>query len=82
MQCLKKKIITINNNAMAIQDEMYKAIEKEIDQTVESGTEKVSVNFEKAKEVAKMLTDLSTSAGDAEALTNQYIANIKNICNS
>ncbi len=82
MQCLKKKIITINNNAMAIQDEMYKAIEKEINQTVESGTEKVSVNFEKAKEVAKMLTDLSTSAGDADALTNQYIANIKNICNS
>jgi hypothetical protein len=60
---------------MAIQDEMYKAIEKEIDQTVESGTEKVSVNFEKAKEVAKMLTDLSTSVGDADALTNQYIAN-------
>ena len=82
MQCLKKKIITINNNAMAIQDEVYKAIEKEINQTVESGTEKVSVNFEKAKEVAKMLTDLSTSAGDADALTNQYIANIKNICNS
>ena len=82
MQCLKKKTITINNNAMAIQDEMYKAIEKEINQTVESGTEKVSVNFEKAKEVAKMLTDLSTSAGDADALTNQYIANIKNICNS
>lgn len=82
MQCLKKKIITINNNTMAIQDEMYKAIEKEIDQTVESGTEKVTVNFEKAKEVAKMLTDLSTSAGDADALTNQYIANIKNICNS
>ena len=27
---------------MAIQDEMYKAIEKEINQTVESGTEKVS----------------------------------------
>ena len=82
MRCLKKKIITINNNTMAIQDEMYKAIEKEIDQTVESGTEKVSVNFEKAKEVAKMLTDLSTSVGDADALTNQYIANIKNICNS
>ena len=40
------------------------------------------VNFEKAKEVAKMLTDLSTSVGDADALTNQYIANIKNICNS
>lgn len=75
MQCLKKKIITINNDTMAIQDEMYKAIEKEIDQTVESGTEKVSVNFEKAKEVAKMLTDLSTSVGDADALTNQYITN-------
>lgn len=67
---------------MAIQDEMYKAIEREIDQTVESGTEKVIVDLEKAKEVAKMLTDLSTSTGDADALTNQYIANIKNICNS
>lgn len=67
---------------MAIQDEMYKAIEKEINQTVESGAEKVAVNFEKAKEVAKMLTDLSTSVGDADALTNQYIASIKNICNS
>ena len=67
---------------MAIQDEMYKAIEKEINQTVESGAEKVTINFEKAKEVAKILTDLSTSVGDADALTNQYIANIKNICNS
>lgn len=67
---------------MAIQDEMYKAIEKEIDQTVESGSEKVVVNLRKAKEAAKMLTDLSVSTGDADALTNQYIANIKNICNS
>ena len=33
---------------MAIQDEMYKAIEKEINQTVEAGTEKITVNFEKA----------------------------------
>lgn len=67
---------------MAIQDEMYKAIEKEIDQTIESGNEKITVDFEKAKEVAKMLTDLSTNTADADALTNQYIANIKNICNN
>lgn len=67
---------------MAIKDEMYKAIEKEINQTVEVGAEKVTINFEKAKEVARMLTDLSTDIGDADALTNQYIANIKNICNS
>lgn len=67
---------------MAIQDEMYKAIEKEINQTVESDSEKVVVNLGKAKEVAKMLTDLSTSTRDADALTNQYIATIKNICNS
>ena len=67
---------------MAIQDEMYKAIEKEINQTVEAGMEKITVNFEKAKEVAKMLTDLSTNVGDADTLTNQYIANIKNIRNS
>lgn len=66
---------------MAIQDEMYKAIEKEIDQTIESGIEKRTVNLKRAKEVAKMLTDLSTNSGDADSLTNQYIANIKNICN-
>ncbi len=66
---------------MAIQDEMYKAIEQEIDETIESGNEKITVDFNKAKEVAKMLTDLSTDSGDADALTNQYIANIKNICN-
>ena len=56
---------------MAIQDEMYKAIEKEINQTINSGMEKVTVNFEKAKEVAKMLTNLSTDAGEADALTSQ-----------
>ena len=64
---------------MAIQDEMYKAIEKEIDQTVKSGTEKITVNFEKAKDAAKMLTELSTNVGDADALTNQYIANKSNL---
>ena len=45
---------------MAIQDEMYKAIEKEIDQTVESGTEKVFVNFEKAKETRQINLQAAT----------------------
>ena len=67
---------------MAIQDEMYKAIEKEINQTVESSNEKIMVDFSKAKEVAKMLTELSTEASDADMLTNQYIASIKNICSN
>ncbi len=67
---------------MTIQDEMYKLIEKEISQTIETGKEIRTVNIEKAKEVAKMLTSLSTDASDADTLTNQYIANIKNICNS
>lgn len=68
---------------MAIQDEMYKLIEKEINQTIETGKEIRTVNnIEKAKEVAKMLTSLSTDTSDADSLTNQYIANIKNICNS
>lgn len=67
---------------MAIQDEMYKLIEKEINQTIETGKEIRTVNIEKAKEVAKMLTSLSTDTSDADTLTNQYIANIKNICNS
>lgn len=65
---------------MAIQDEMFKAIEKEIDNTIESGKGKISVNLDKAKDVAKILTNLSISPGDADTLTNQYIAVIKNIC--
>ncbi|MPN49723.1 hypothetical protein SDC9_197345 [bioreactor metagenome] len=67
---------------MAIQDEMFKLIEQEINQTIEAGKERVLVNNEKAKQVARMLTSLSTDIADAESLTNQYIANIKNICNS
>ena len=66
---------------MAIQDEMFKLIEQEINQTIEAGKERVLVNNEKAKQVARMLTSLSTDVADAESLTNQYIANIKNICN-
>lgn len=67
---------------MAIEDEIYKLIEKEIDETLKNGKEKRSVNIIKAKEVAKMLASLSTDKTEATNLVNQYIANIKNICNS
>lgn len=65
---------------MSIQEEMYKAIETEIDKTVAAGKEKVIVNNDRAKKVARMLTELSVSKADADSLVNQYIANIKNIC--
>lgn len=65
---------------MSIQTEMYKAIETEIDKTVSAGKEKVIVNNDKAKKVARMLTELSVSKSDADSLVNQYISNIKNIC--
>ena len=65
---------------MSIQEEMYKAIETEIDKTVAAGKEKVIVNNDKAKRVARMLTELSLSSADADSLVNQYISNIKNIC--
>lgn len=67
---------------MAIQDEMYKMIEQEIDYLIEAdkfnlvGKEKEK----KAKMVAKMLTELSVDPQDADNLVNQYIAQIKNIC--
>ena len=67
---------------MAIQDEMYRLIEQEISQTVETDKQVRIVNYDKAKQVALMLTSLSTETSDADSLTNQYIANIKNICNS
>ncbi len=67
---------------MAIQDEMYKMIQQEIDLAVKEGREKVLVDIDKAKQVAKMLTQLSVEKSEAESLVNQYMANIKNICNS
>lgn len=67
---------------MAIEDEMFKLIEEEIEQTLDAGKEKVAVNRNKAKEVARLLTSLSTERAEAQNLVNQYIAQIKIICNS
>jgi len=67
---------------MAIQDEMYKMIENEINQTIEDGREKVLVDIKKAKAVAKMLSSLSVENIDSEGLYNEYIAKIKIICKS
>lgn len=67
---------------MAIEDEMYKLIEEEINATKEAGKEKVVVDKERAKKVARLLTSLSTEKADASNLVNQYIAQIKIICNS
>lgn len=66
---------------MAIQNEMYKMIEQEIDLVVKEEREKVLVDIGKAKTVAKMLTELSVDKSEADNLVNQYMANIKNICN-
>lgn len=77
---LKKKKNNIINITMSIQTEMFKAIETEIDKTVAAGKEKVIVDNDKAKKVARMLTELSVSKSDADTLVNQYISNIKNIC--
>lgn len=65
---------------MAIQDEMYKMIEKEINQTIDEDRQKIIVDYDKAKKVAKMLAELSTEREDADSLVNQYMAQIKNIC--
>jgi hypothetical protein len=67
---------------MAIQDEMFKMIAQEIDIVVKEEREKVLVDIVKAKKVAKMLTELSVEKTEADSLVNQYMANIKNICNS
>lgn len=67
---------------MAIQDEMYKMIVQEINFVVKEEREKVLVDINKAKKVAKMLTELSVEKAEADSLVNQYMANIKNICNS
>lgn len=63
---------------MAIQDEMYKAIEQEIDQILQ--TKKVKVDLDKVKKTAKILTALSVGSDDADNLINQYIAQLRNLC--
>lgn len=65
---------------MAIQDEMYKMIEHEIDDLIKANKFNLVGKEEKAKMVAKMLTDLSVNPQDADNLVNQYIAQIKYIC--
>ena len=65
---------------MAIQDEMYRMIVQEIDETISLGREKRIVDVEKTKLVAKMLSELSMDIRDADTLVNQYVAGIKNIC--
>ena len=67
---------------MAIQDEMYKMIEQEIDLVVKEEREKVLVDINKAKQVAKMSTELSVDRGEPDSLVNPYMANIKIICKS
>lgn len=65
---------------MAIQDEMYKRIEQEINSLIKAGKFNLVGKEDKAKNVAKMLTELSVDPQDAKNLVNQYIAQIKNIC--
>ena len=65
---------------MAIQDEMYKKIEQEIDSLIDRDKFNLVGKENKAKMVAKMLTELSVDPQDADNLVNQYIAQIKNIC--
>ena len=65
---------------MAIQDEMYKRIEQEINSLIKADKFNLVGKEEKSKRVAKMLTELSVDPQDAKNLVNQYIAQIKNIC--
>ena len=65
---------------MAIQDEMYKKIEQEINSLIEADKFNLVGKEDNAKLVAKMLTELSVDPRDADNLVNQYIAQIKNIC--
>lgn len=65
---------------MAIQDEMYKKINQEIDELIKNEKFNLVGKEEKTKKVAKMLTELSVEKSEAEQLVSQYIANIKNLC--
>ena len=59
---------------------MYKRIEQEINSLIKTDRFNLVGKEDKAKNVAKMLTELSVDPQDAKNLVNQYIAQIKNIC--
>ena len=63
-----------------INEQMLKAIKEEMDLVISSGQEKVIVDYDKAQRVAQMVANLSTEEQDAQNLTSQYIAGIKQIC--
>lgn len=63
-----------------INEQMLKAIKEEMDLVISSGQEKVIVDYDKALRVAQMVANLSTEEQDAQNLTSQYIAGIKQIC--
>lgn len=65
---------------MAVKDEMYKMIVQEIEDSIQLEKFNMSLDQDKVKAVAKMLTGLSVDRSDANMLINQYIAQIKNIC--
>ena len=66
---------------MAIQDEMYKKIEQEINSLINADRFNLVGKEQEVKQVARMLTELSVSPQEAESLVNQYMAQIKHICN-
>lgn len=63
-----------------ISEQMLKAIKEEMDLVISSEQEKVIVDYDKALRVAQMVANLSTEEQDAQNLTSQYIAGIKQIC--
>lgn len=65
---------------MAISDIMYSMIEQEIDKTFAQERDKRIVDKDKAKKVAKMLSELATDRKEEDALVQLYIKNIKLLC--
>ena len=65
---------------MAIQDEIYKQIEQEINSLIVADKFNLVGKEKEAKKVAEMLAGLSVAPRDADNLVKQYIAQIKIIC--
>lgn len=63
---------------MAIQDEMYRKIVQEIDELI--ATDRLALDEEKIKSVAKMLTELSVGPQEADSLVANYMSQIKILC--
>ncbi len=63
-----------------IGDEMFAMIESEIQEVIENGKERKTINSQRAILVAEKLVGLAIENKQPESLSNDYIAIVESVC--